>query len=48
MIAFGAVGAVLAIGPVFVPDDARAPSPSGWGVVVTAFGVGMGLGIATA
>jgi dTMP kinase len=46
VIAFGAVGAVLAIGPVFVVTlNAQA---SGWGLVVTAFGVGMGLGMATA
>jgi dTMP kinase len=47
VVAFGAVGAVLAIGPVFVQTTLGA-GPSGWGLVVTAFGVGMGLGIATA
>jgi dTMP kinase len=47
VIAFGAVGAVLAIGPVFVTSTLGA-DPSGWGLVVTAFGVGMGLGMASA
>lgn len=43
-IAFGAVGAVLAVGPVFVSVTIGGQA-SGWGVVVTAFGVGMGLGM---
>jgi dTMP kinase len=47
VIAFGAVGAVLAIGPVFVAQTIGARA-SGWGVMVTAFGIGMGLGMATA
>jgi hypothetical protein len=38
VIAFGAVGAVLAIGPVFVNYTIEAGT-SGWGVMVTAFGV---------
>ncbi len=46
VVAFGAVGAVLAIGPVFVTVTLGAGS-AGWGVVVTAFGVGMALGMAT-
>jgi dTMP kinase len=46
VVAFGAVGAVLAIGPVFVTRTLGAGS-AGWGVVVTAFGVGMVLGMAT-
>ena len=46
VVAFGAVGAVLAIGPVFVTQTLNAGS-AGWGVVVTAFGVGMALGMAT-
>jgi dTMP kinase len=46
VIAFGAVGAVLAIGPVFVANAIHAKS-SGWGIVVTAFGIGMALGMAT-
>lgn len=44
VIAFAAVGAVLAIGPVFVQYTIEA-GPSGWGIMVTAFGVGMGLGM---
>jgi dTMP kinase len=47
VVAFGAVGAVLALGPVFVQQTLRA-GPSGWGLVVSAFGVGMGLGMASA
>ncbi|HTG47011.1 MAG TPA: dTMP kinase [Actinomycetota bacterium] len=47
VIAFGAVGAVLALGPVFIQVTLGA-GPSGWGLVVAAFGVGMGLGMATA
>ncbi|MGE5226311.1 MAG: dTMP kinase [Planctomycetaceae bacterium] len=43
-IAFGAVGAVLAVGSVFVTQTISGGA-SGWGVVVTAFGVGMGLGM---
>ncbi|MGZ8571951.1 MAG: dTMP kinase [Actinomycetota bacterium] len=46
VIAFGAVGAVLAIGPVFVTTTIGA-NASGWGIVVTAFGVGMALGMAS-
>ena len=46
VIAFAAVGAVLAIGPVFVQYTIEA-GPSGWGIMVTAFGVGMGLGMAS-
>ena len=42
--AFGAVGAVLAIAPVFVRNTIHA-GEAGWGIVVTAFGVGMGLGM---
>jgi dTMP kinase len=44
VIAFGAVGAVLAIGPVFVANTIGAGA-SGWGIMVTAFGVGMALGM---
>jgi len=47
VIAFGAVGAVLATGPVFVATTAHGEK-SGWGLVVTAFGVGMALGMASA
>ena len=47
VIAFGAVGAVLASGPVFVATTVHG-GKSGWGLVVTAFGVGMALGMASA
>ena len=46
VIAFAAVGAVLALGPIFVEHPRRRRGR--WGVVVTAFGVGMALGMATA
>ncbi len=46
VVAFAAVGAVLAIGPVFVANTLLAGA-SGWGIVVTAFGVGMGIGMAS-
>ena len=46
VIAFAAVGAVMALGPIFVSTlDADAAA---FGVVVTAFGIGMFLGMATA
>jgi dTMP kinase len=47
VIAFGAVGAVLAVGPVYVTSTLGAGS-AGWGVIVTAFGVGMALGMVAA
>jgi dTMP kinase len=47
VIAFGAVGAVLAIGPVFVTQTIGAGA-SGWGIVVTSFGIGMALGMSAA
>ena len=40
VIAFGAVGAVLALGPIFVSSTLHAKA-AGWGVVVVAFGIGM-------
>jgi dTMP kinase len=44
VVAFAAVGAVLAVGPIFVRTlDADAAA---WGVIVTAFGVGMAIGMA--
>ena len=46
VVAFAAVGAVLALGPIFVAGLDR--NQAAWGVVVTAFGVGMFLGMATA
>jgi dTMP kinase len=46
VIAFAAVGAVLALGPVFVASlDAQSAA---WGVIVTAFGIGMVLGMVAA
>jgi dTMP kinase len=47
VIAFGAVGAVLATGPVFITITLGADS-AGWGVIVTATGVGMALGMVSA
>ena len=46
VVAFAAVGAVLAIGPVFVANTLDAGA-SGWGIIVTAFGVGMAIGMAS-
>jgi dTMP kinase len=46
VVAFAAVGAVLAIGPVFVANTLQAGA-SGWGIIVTAFGVGMAIGMAS-
>jgi dTMP kinase len=45
VIAFAAVGAVLALGPIFVNTTLRAGT-AGWGIVVVAFGVGMAIGMA--
>ena len=45
VIAFAAVGAVLALGPIFVNSTLHAKA-AGWGVVVVAFGVGMAIGMA--
>jgi dTMP kinase len=45
LVAFAAVGAVLAIGPVFVQSTLDA-NEAGWGVMVTAFGLGMAIGMA--
>ena len=46
VVAFSAVGAVLALGPVFATRTLGAGS-SGWGILVTSFGIGMGIGMAT-
>jgi dTMP kinase len=43
--AFSAVGAVLALGPVFATTALGAGEP-GWGILVTSFGIGMGIGMA--
>lgn len=45
VIAFSGVGAVLALGPVFVQSTLNAKS-AGWGVLVTAYGIGMFMGLA--
>jgi len=45
VIAFAAVGAVLALGPIFVNTTLHAKA-EGWGVVVVAFGIGMAIGMA--
>lgn len=45
-IAFAAVGAVLAIGPIFVNKTLSDGGTAGWGIVVVAFGVGMAIGMA--
>ncbi|MGH2590443.1 MAG: dTMP kinase, partial [Actinomycetota bacterium] len=44
--AFSAVGAVLALGPIFARDALGAGNP-GWGILVTSFGIGMGIGMAS-
>ncbi|MFB3737591.1 MAG: dTMP kinase [Candidatus Velamenicoccus archaeovorus] len=43
--AFCAVGAVLGIGPIFASDTLHAGS-AGFGVLITAFGIGMAIGMA--
>lgn len=43
--AFSAVGAVLALGKIFA-DTLGAGDP-GWGILVTSFGIGMGIGMAS-
>jgi dTMP kinase len=45
-VAFSAVGAVLALGPIFARDALGAGNP-GWGILVTSFGIGMGIGMAS-
>jgi dTMP kinase len=44
--AFAAVGAVLALGPIFA-RDALGAGNTGWGILVTSFGIGMGIGMAS-
>ncbi|MEX2274056.1 MAG: dTMP kinase [Actinomycetota bacterium] len=44
VMAFGAVGAVLSLGPVFAADTLKA-STAGWPILVTAFGLGMAGGM---
>ncbi len=45
VVAFTSVGAVLAIGSLFA-DDTLGAGNTGWGILVTSFGVGMGIGMA--
>ncbi len=45
VVAFSAVGAVLALGPIFAKQTLAAGDP-GWGILVTSFGIGMGIGMA--
>jgi dTMP kinase len=47
VVAFSAVGAVLALGRIFVSDTLGADA-AGWGFIVTSFGIGMGIGMASA
>lgn len=47
VVAFSAVGAVLALGQIFVSKTLGA-GPAGWGLIVTAFGVGMAIGMSGA
>ncbi|GIU98979.1 MAG: hypothetical protein KatS3mg014_0595 [Actinomycetota bacterium] len=44
VVAFSAVGAVLALGPIFARDTLGAGN-TGWGILVTSFGIGMGIGL---
>lgn len=44
--AFSAVGAVLALGPIFARTT-LASGAAGWGLLVTSFGIGMGIGMAS-
>jgi dTMP kinase len=44
--AFSAVGAVLALGPIFAKSTLGAGA-AGWGLLVTSFGIGMGIGMAS-
>ena len=46
VVAFAGVGSVMAIGPVFAQQTVHA-GPPGWGFLVTALGVGMGIGMAS-
>jgi dTMP kinase len=44
VVAFSAVGAVLALGPIFATRTLHAGNAS-WGILQTTFGIGMGIGI---
>jgi dTMP kinase len=45
VVAFAGVGGVIALGPVFAQYSVNA-GPTGFGILITVFGVGMGLGMA--
>ncbi len=45
VVAFSATGAVLALGPIFATSTLTAGN-TGWGILVTSFGIGMGIGLA--
>jgi dTMP kinase len=45
VVAFAGVGSVIAIGPIFAKQTVHA-GPTGWGFLVTALGIGMGVGMA--
>jgi dTMP kinase len=47
VVAFSAVGAVLALGRIFVSETLGADAAA-WGFIVTSFGIGMGIGMASA
>ncbi|HEX5937687.1 MAG TPA: dTMP kinase, partial [Actinomycetota bacterium] len=47
VVAFSAVGAVLALAPIYVVQTLGA-GDAGWGFIVTSFGVGIGLGMVSA
>ena len=46
VVGFSGVGAVLSLGPVFISQTLGAGS-AGWGILVTAFGIGMAVGLAS-
>ena len=46
--AFAAVGAVLALGRIFVGTLNASNAATSWGIIITAFGLGMGLGMGAA
>jgi dTMP kinase len=46
VVGFVGVGAVISLGPVFVSETLNA-GDAGWGLLVTAYGIGMGIGLAS-
>jgi dTMP kinase len=47
VLGFTGVGSVIALGPIFAGNTLRA-APEGWGLLVTAVGVGLGIGMLSA